>query len=110
MQQPTAHQFEDILQCALPAFEGLLPAPHDDIIMDLLFVLATWHGLAKLRMHTADTLSLLKITTTNLGIMLRKFKRVTCEAYDTRELDKKSFGDLKKRTQLAEIKTQGIGE
>ncbi len=28
--------------------------------------------------------------------MLRKFKRVTCEAYDTRELDKKSFGDLKK--------------
>ncbi|KLO05634.1 hypothetical protein SCHPADRAFT_839152 [Schizopora paradoxa] len=96
MQQPTAHQFESILKCALPTFEALLPPPHDELVLDLLFILATWHGLAKLRTHTVDTLSILKITTTTLGSLLRKFKRTTCEEYDTRELDKKTFGDLKK--------------
>ncbi|KLO06038.1 hypothetical protein SCHPADRAFT_895789 [Schizopora paradoxa] len=96
MQQPTAHQFESILKCALPTFEALLPSPHDELVLDLLSILATWHALAKLRSHTADILSILKTTTTTLGSLLRKFKRTTCEEYDTRELDKKTFGDLKK--------------
>ncbi|OBZ68473.1 hypothetical protein A0H81_11674 [Grifola frondosa] len=58
LKQLAAHDYEDILQmqCSIPAFEGLLPEPHNKVLMDLLFVFAQWHGLAKLRMHT-DKLS-----------------------------------------------------
>lgn len=99
MTQPTGHQFEDILQCAIPAFEGLLPPPHNAIVLDLLFSLAMWHGLAKLRMHTTDTLTLFEEATTTLGKTLRRFKRTTCEAYFTREIDTKSLGGKKSKGQ-----------
>lgn len=81
----------------MPAFEGLLPKPHDDTVLDLLFSLAMWHGLAKLRMHTDDTLTLFEDATTTLGTVLRYFKRTTCEAYYTREIDTKSLGKKKKK-------------
>ncbi len=97
MTQPTGHQFEDILQCAIPAFEGLLPSPHNEIVLDLLFSLAMWHGLAKLRMHTDETLTLFEDATTTLGAALRRFKRTTCEVYYTREIDTKSLGGKKSK-------------
>lgn len=75
-----------ILQCAIPVFEGLLPAPHDNIILDLLFDLATWQGFAKLRMHTDDTLAFFDTATTTLGKSVRKFERHTCAYYQTTEL------------------------
>ncbi|OBZ65084.1 hypothetical protein A0H81_14943 [Grifola frondosa] len=59
LKQLAAHDYEDILQCSIPAFEGLLPEPHNKVLMDLLFVFAQWHGLAKLRMHTDETLELM---------------------------------------------------
>jgi hypothetical protein len=74
------------MQCALPVFEGLLPEPHGTIIMDLLFELSTWHGLAKMRLHTESTIQSLGHSTTRLGMLLRRFQSVTCEAYVTREL------------------------
>ncbi|KXN90922.1 hypothetical protein AN958_03356 [Leucoagaricus sp. SymC.cos] len=40
--------FEDLLQCAIPVFEQLLPAPHTELVLDLLFILGRWHALAKL--------------------------------------------------------------
>ncbi len=92
MVQPTGHQFEDILQCALPAFKGLLPSPHNEIVMDLLFSLATWHALAKFRIHTDDTVTLLEDATAAMGTAIRRFKNITCEAYFTREIDTKSLG------------------
>jgi len=46
--------------------------------MDLLFELATWHGLAKLRLHTESTVQALENSTTRLGIALRKFQSKTC--------------------------------
>ena len=67
-------------------FDELLPAEHDQIIMDLLFEMATWHSLAKLRLHTESTVTALEASTNRLGIVLRKFVSVTCEAFDTREL------------------------
>jgi hypothetical protein len=73
-------------QCAIPVFEGLLPPPHNDIVLDTLFVLATWHAHAKLRLHTDTTLALFEQTTTILGASLRKFVRVTCTAFKTTEL------------------------
>ena len=54
--------------------------------MDLLFELATWHGLAKLRLHTESTLRALESSTTRLGIALRKFQLTTCAEFETRNL------------------------
>lgn len=56
--------------------------------MDLLFLLATWHAYAKLRMHTDTTLTLFENTTTALGQNLRNFTETTCNAFCTRELPK----------------------
>jgi len=54
--------------------------------MDLLFELATWHGLAKLRLHTESTVQALESSTTRLGIVLRKFQSTTCTEFVTRHL------------------------
>jgi hypothetical protein len=66
--------------------ENLLPSPHNEILLDTLFVLASWHACAKLRLHTDDTLTFLELTTTTLGTLLRHFVRVTCSAFKTKEL------------------------
>ena len=63
-----------------------MPDQHNDIILDLLFELATWHGLVKLRLHTESTLQALDSSTTRLGSILWRFQSVTCAAYMTREL------------------------
>lgn len=54
--------------------------------MKLLFTLAEWHGYAKLRLHTDETLSHLRDSTKELGSIIRRFSRSTCEAYQTSEL------------------------
>jgi hypothetical protein len=48
--------------------------------------MATWHGLAKLRLHTESTLTDLENSSTRLGDQLRKFKTEVCSAYTTRDL------------------------
>src|ERR1700722_10923008 len=78
------------MQCSMPVFEGLLPPPHDTIVQDLLFTLSAWHAYAKLRLHTETTLGFLDITTRQLGYKLRKFKKITCAAFVTRELPKEA--------------------
>ena len=67
-------------------FDGLLPEPHNSTVLDLLFVMAHWHGLAKLRMHHDLTLDILDSVTVSLGKMLRSFKDITCPAFTTKEL------------------------
>jgi hypothetical protein len=52
----------------------------------MLYLLAYWQGLAKLRLHTESTLAILDNVTRSLGISLRAFKKDTCSAYKTREL------------------------
>lgn len=73
-------------KCALPVFEGLLPEPHNTIILDLLFTLCEWHAMAKLRLHTDSSLADLRSVTYELGRLLRLFKDRTCAAFDTKEL------------------------
>ncbi|KAG6905246.1 hypothetical protein DXG01_003988 [Tephrocybe rancida] len=85
-----ARDFADLLQCAIPAFEGLLPEPHNSRLMELLFVCATWHGLAKLRLHTDITLKVLDDTTLHLGYSLREFVTRTCSQFNTRELPREA--------------------
>ncbi|KAJ3557352.1 hypothetical protein NP233_g11763 [Leucocoprinus birnbaumii] len=86
MKKLPARDFEDLLQCSMPVFEGLLPEPHNQIVLDLLFSLCHWHALAKLRLHTSSTLASLKIATRNFGQKLRVFIKKTCSVYETRDL------------------------
>ncbi|OJA13561.1 hypothetical protein AZE42_10057, partial [Rhizopogon vesiculosus] len=78
--------FEDLLQCAIPVFECLLPSPFNEYLLNLLFELATWHGLAKLRMHADTTLNFLDSSTTQLGQFLRHFMKGTEQEYITKDL------------------------
>ena len=79
------------MQCAIPAFDGLLPEPHNTIVTRLLFRLAEWHALAKLRFHTESTILCLKLATTVLGKQLREFRGTTCSQFTTRELPKEAI-------------------
>jgi hypothetical protein len=56
--------------------------------MTLLFRLAEWHALAKLRLHTEPTLTCMESVTVILGRELRHFCSVTCAAFTTVELPK----------------------
>lgn len=113
----TAHDYEDMLQvrltaylesnlanfemqtqCAIPVFDGLLPEPHNTRVLKVLFDLAHWHGLAKLRMHTDSTLNVLSRVTTALGDRLRTFQEQTCSTFPTQEL---------RREQTARLRRQG---
>jgi hypothetical protein len=105
MKKLAGRDFEDLLQCAIPAFEGLLPAPHDQLVSDLLFTLATWHACAKLRLHTEVTLTYLDKTTTLLGQVFRKFISITCAAFVTRELPREEAARTRRRAAAAAKKT-----
>ncbi|KAH7919092.1 hypothetical protein BV22DRAFT_1185026, partial [Leucogyrophana mollusca] len=88
MSKLAARDFEDILQCCIPCFDGLFPAPHNDTILELLYVMAYWHSLAKLRMHTDSSLKLLELATTLLGQRIRFFAEDTSKHFRTIETDK----------------------
>ena len=64
----------------------LLPEPHNKNILKLIFTCAYWHALAKLCMHTDETLTLLDTITERIGKRLRHFQRKTCTAFNTKEL------------------------
>ena len=102
MKKLTAHDWEDMLQvclflevwkggtdvhkCAIPAFDGFISKPDNEHLLKLLFPLAYWQGLAKLCLHTEDTLGLLDKVTKDLGDSLHSFKVNTCLNYQTKEL------------------------
>ncbi|KZT12196.1 uncharacterized protein LAESUDRAFT_754689 [Laetiporus sulphureus 93-53] len=88
MKKLAARDYEDILQCIMPVLDLLLPAPHHDIVMDLVFYLATWHALAKLRLHTTRTINIFEQVTTSLCRAACQFLHETCEDYITLELPK----------------------
>ncbi|KAF9474973.1 hypothetical protein BDN70DRAFT_814828 [Pholiota conissans] len=86
MKKLAARDFEDLLQCAIPCFEGLLDEPHNRRLMKLLYRTAEWHALAKLRMHTDPTIELLEELTVVFGKLMREFRDLTCSEFATIEL------------------------
>ena len=86
MKKLAGRDFEDLLQCAIPVFERLLPKPHNNHVMKLLFQIAKWHGLAKLRMHINVTLARLEQVTTDLGHLMQDFRDKTYAKFNTTEL------------------------
>ncbi|KAJ3531358.1 hypothetical protein NMY22_g8186 [Coprinellus aureogranulatus] len=102
LKQLAARDYEDMLQCAFPVFEGLLPGEHGVRLQNLLFTLGYWHGLAKLRMHTEFTLDILDRWTSFLGEDARDFVQMTCSDFETREL-KREY-EARKRAQARRSK------
>ncbi|KAG8914468.1 hypothetical protein FRC02_004978 [Tulasnella sp. 418] len=98
MKNFAARNFENVLQCIIPCFEGLLPEPHNTNILRLLYIIARWHGLAKLRLHTESTLHLLDLTTTALGREIRHFASQTCLAFETKETPKEYAARTRRKT------------
>ncbi|KAJ3496344.1 hypothetical protein NMY22_g19825 [Coprinellus aureogranulatus] len=90
MSRRAARDYEDLLQCAVPAFEMLLVQEDNLELMNLLYICAQWHALAKLRLHNDYTLDLLQYTTVRLGAQMRVFDRDVCSHYDTKELQKEA--------------------
>lgn len=119
MSQMAARDFEDMLQvscifnqwtlsyhltdnaeCAIPCFEGLLPSPDNEHVMSLLYVMAYWHGLAKMRMHVESSVRLLNDIYTVMGSHLRHFEQVVCPWYDTRETAKEHAKRIRAQTRI----------
>ena len=88
-------------KCSIPVFEGLLPKKHDEIVRKLLFELSTWHGLAKLRLHTESTVINLENSITRLGEILRKFSESLCPAYATYELPSEEAARVRRKATAA---------
>jgi hypothetical protein len=84
----------------MPVFDGLFPEPHNKRIQNLLFELATWHALAKLRLHTSTTLQELGTSTTRLGILIRQFAAHTCTEFDTRKLPKELAARARRKARV----------
>ena len=70
--------------------EGLLPEEDEKEVLDLIFILSTWHAYAKLRLHTDHTLASFDALTEPLGAALRHFAGEFSDRFDTKELPKEA--------------------
>jgi hypothetical protein len=74
----------------IPAFDGLLKDTHNAMVLTLLYHLAEWHALAKLRMHTENTLTYLEESTTRIGKELHNFQDQSLQSFKCQELPKET--------------------
>lgn len=81
----------------MPVLEGLLPEPHNKVILDLAFDMATWHAYAKLRKHTEHTVQSLRSQTKEFGRQLRYFSNNTCSQYKTKRLPSEEAARIRRR-------------
>ena len=84
-------------------FEDLISPAHGSSVQRLLFQLTKWHALAKLRIHTDNSLTLLQQSLRRLSDQLCHFQRDTCGAFDTRELPGEAA--QRQRREMAEVNT-----
>src|SRR5258708_40375338 len=68
--------------------------------MKLLYRISEWHALAKLRMHTEDSLKLMEESTKDLGNLLRQFRTLTCTQFSTVELPREADARIRRRTDV----------
>ena len=93
------------IQCAIPAFECLLPTDDNEAVMDLLFLMATFHAYVKLRLHTESTVESLEIVTTALCQALRRFSTDVCPRYQTNELPREVAARVRRQTSATKSST-----
>jgi hypothetical protein len=65
--------------------------------MKILYRFSEWHALAKLRMHTEDSLELMEERTKELGELLRQFRQFTCTKFGTVELQREADARVRRR-------------
>ena len=71
----------------MPVFEGLLPPVHDGAVQTLMFHLAEWQVLVKLRVHTEDMLALLQQALCWLGTQCKNTNiHIMCTTFQAKEL------------------------
>lgn len=68
------------LQCSIAVFDGLLPNPHNNIVLNLLFY-------AKLRLHTTSTLRDFDGAVAALSLSMKQFLDVTCERFKSQTFE-----------------------
>ena len=108
MKKLGARDFEDLLLCVAPVFEGLFDLSEDNkLVQKLLFKMAEWHAFAKLCMHTSESLARLESLTTKLGKIMRDFTKITCSQVETYELPRETAA--RARRKLAKEKLSGQG-
>ncbi|KAF4566601.1 hypothetical protein EYR36_012032 [Pleurotus pulmonarius] len=101
MKKLAARDYEDLLQCSIPVFEGLLDELHDNNIQRLLYTFAEWHALAKLCLHTEDTLQSLEDATHDLGKQVCHFEAHTSTSFETKELPKEEAARARRQQKMA---------
>lgn len=79
-------------------------------IRKLLFELATWHGLAKLRLHTETNVCDLENSTTRLGELLRSFQSNVCPAYQTFDLPAEEAARVRRKAAAAKKMEEAIDQ
>lgn len=72
----------------LPVFEGLMLVHDDQTVAKMLFKLANWHALAKLRLHTELTVDIFRMATGHMTASMRHFAATMCEEWETHKLPK----------------------
>ena len=82
-------------------FDGLFEGSDNKNVLKLLYLLAHWHGIAKLRVHTESTLAILDANTSLLGKQLRHFKKTICPKYPTKELAREREARKRRQTTVA---------
>jgi len=65
--------------------------------MKLLYRISEWHALAKLRMHTKDSLGLMEESTKEIGELLCQFRRLTCAQFATVELPREADARMRRK-------------
>lgn len=65
----------NVLQTAIPVFDGLFPEPFNTSVSALLYHACTCHALSKLRMHTDGTIEHLRISLQQFGDCMRQIER-----------------------------------
>jgi len=89
MKKLAARDYEDLLQCSIPAFENLLNKWHNKQLMKLLYWIAEWHALVKSRMHTDTMLEHLRHLTKEFSSLIWQFRDQTCSHFNTVKLPHK---------------------
>ncbi|KAF8178410.1 hypothetical protein K438DRAFT_1605138 [Mycena galopus ATCC 62051] len=101
MKKLGARDFEDLLQCAIAAFDGLFTPEHNVRVLKLLYRLAEWHACAKLRMPTDPTREHFTKLTPEIGRLMRDFEKTTCSAYTTFELPRETAARARQEQRAA---------
>jgi hypothetical protein len=94
-------------QCAISAFTGILAlvpgcpyAAEEKLILDLLYIMGTFHSLSQLRLQTTVTLNLLQDATISLGDIFRQFRETSRSKFMVKESQRETQARVRNQNQV----------